>query len=539
MHNLHSHTSTRETPQSQKIPGSDQEKNNAGGYSFVADQWTRLERFLIIGTEGGTYYVGERELTLDNAENLLECIKEDGPRVVETIVEISDAGRAIKNDVCLFALAVASAHGDENTRRAAYDALPDVARIGTHLFQFAEYRSAFAGWSSGYRRAVSNWYNQKNPRYLAYQLLKYRQRYGWNHQDMLNLAHPEPAAPIYDQLFHYVIEGNTPVSWANGEAGEYVEAYLKMQDLGENDVSEAVRLIDEYRLTREMVPTELLKNTEVWEALFHDMPTNALIRNLANLTRRGVLTPLSSNAKNVVEQLTDPSILAKARVHPISVLNELKTYRDGVVPSGYLRYSGGHTDYEPVPTVIDALDEAFYLAFDVVEPAGKRFLLGLDVSGSMSRQIPYFSNLTAAEATAAMAMVTTRTEPQTHAVAFSDRLKNFPITKRQRLDDVMRTAEGINFGRTDCAQPMLYALKNDMEVDAFVIYTDSETWVGHIHPMQALRKYREATGIPAKLVVVGATSNGFTIADPKDPGSLDVVGFDSSGPQLISEFIRL
>ena len=85
---------------------------------------------------------------------------------------------------------------------------------------------------------------------------------------------------------------------------------------------------------------------------------------------------------------------------------------------------------------------------------------------------------------------------------------------------------------------MLYALDREREVDTFVIYTDSETWAGDVHPVQALADYRRASGIDARLVVVGMVSNGFSIADPNDPGMLDVVGFDSATPQLISEFAR-
>ncbi len=75
-------------------------------------------------------------------------------------------------------------------------------------------------------------------------------------------------------------------------------------------------------------------------------------------------------------------------------------------------------------------------------------------------------------------------------------------------------------------------------MDTFVVYTDSETWAGQVHPVQALREYRERTGIPAKLVVVGMASNGFSIADPEDGGMLDVVGFDASAPQMIGDFAR-
>lgn len=71
-----------------------------------------------------------------------------------------------------------------------------------------------------------------------------------------------------------------------------------------------------------------------------------------------------------------------------------------------------------------------------------------------------------------------------------------------------------------------------------MVYTDNETWAGTIHPHQALAEYRRTTGIPAKLIVVGMTATGFTIADPSDAGILDVVGFDAAVPSLITEFAR-
>ena len=40
-----------------------QVRNSARGYSYPVDQWRRLERFLILGSEGGSYYAIERTLT--------------------------------------------------------------------------------------------------------------------------------------------------------------------------------------------------------------------------------------------------------------------------------------------------------------------------------------------------------------------------------------------------------------------------------------------------------------------------------------------
>jgi 60 kDa SS-A/Ro ribonucleoprotein len=83
---------------------------------------------------------------------------------------------------------------------------------------------------------------------------------------------------------------------------------------------------------------------------------------------------------------------------------------------------------------------------------------------------------------------------------------------------------------------MIDAKKSDLPVDTFAVFTDNETWAGHIQPVEALRDYRKKSGRGSKLVVAGTTSTGFSIADPKDPGMLDIVGFDSSAPQLIQQF---
>ncbi len=96
----------------------------------------------------------------------------------------------------------------------------------------------------------------------------------------------------------------------------------------------------------------------------------------------------------------------------------------------------------------------------------------------------------------------------------------------------------IPMGGTDCSLPMLWALEKGVSAETFVVYTDSETWAGRMHPFQALRMYREKTGIDARLVVVGMVANNFTIADPSDKGMMDVVGFDTAAPALINAFSR-
>ena len=122
-------------PQWEPLPG--QVENSAGGHSWAVDPWTRLRRFLILGSEGDSYYASEWKLTRANAEAVEQAVRADGKRAVAEIVAVSREGHAPKNDPALFALALAAGVGDEDTRKAALEALPQVARTGTHLFQFA------------------------------------------------------------------------------------------------------------------------------------------------------------------------------------------------------------------------------------------------------------------------------------------------------------------------------------------------------------------------------------------------------------------
>jgi hypothetical protein len=117
-------------------------------------------------------------------------------------------------------------------------------------------------------------------------------------------------------------------------------------------------------------------------------------------------------------------------------------------------------------------------------------------------------------------------------------LTELALSPRQRLDDAIASISDLPFGGTDCSLPFTWALEQNREYDTVVVMTDNETWAGDIHPHEALRRYRERTGINARTIVVGMTVNDVSIADPKDPGSLDIAGFDSAVPNLIADFSR-
>jgi 60 kDa SS-A/Ro ribonucleoprotein len=536
----------RATPQSQPIPGSTQVANSAGGYSWRVDDWTRFDRFLNLGAEGGTYYIAERELVKQNHDAVVRCIKENGVRAVNRIVEISDSGRAPKNDPAIFALALVATHGSNEAKALAFQNLAKVCRIGTHLFHFAEYVNALRGWGRGLRNAVGRWYLSCEADELARQAVKYQQRDGWSHGDLLRLAHPKAPSAQHDAVFRWMLNGADSLGerevkrkvrgedrvakyGAVGALPKLIESFERVKR--STNVIEVVELIDEFDVPREAIPTQWLNEVAVWEALLAKMPMTAMIRNLGKMTSIGLVQPFSESAKLIVRKLSDEAVLKRARIHPLAVLIAEKVYAQG-------RGDKGSLTWKPVPQIIDALDEAFYATFQNVEPCGKPMLLALDVSGSMGGGSVAGSCLTPREASAAIALVTAATERDYHIMGFSSRFMPLNITPRMRLDDVVKRISNLPFEGTNCALPMIWARENEVNVSAFITYTDSETWAGKIHPSQALRQYRNEFVGDAKAVVVGMTSNGFTIADPNDRGMLDVIGFDTTAPAVIADFVR-
>lgn len=540
----------RQTPPTQPIPNTNQVRNAHGGYVWPVDDWTKLHRFLILGTEGGTAYVGERQHTIDNAQAVLRCIKADGRTVVEEITGVSTNGLAPKNEPALFALALCCAHGDTDTRRYAFEALPHVARTGTHLFQFIEAASAMRGWGRLMRHGIENWYQSKSTRDLVYQLVKYRQRGGWSHRDVLRHVRPTPRAPLEAAIYRWAVDGlSRPhekdtanarrnyellAGWVVG-ASEVTPDELMLIRAFEEATAATTNLpshIRQHRLTHEMLPTEVLGRADVWQALLESMPLGAVVRNLGRMTANGAVRNGTHEARRIVQMLTDEARVRGARLHPLALVEASKIYAQGRGEKGSLTWS-------PIPAIVNALETAIDLSFGVLPPAsGKRVLLGLDTSGSMMAPAKGVkAAMSCREAGTIMALAVAKSEPDATIVGFHTEHFPLDISFRDRYQTAMATVRNAPSGGTDCSLPIRYALDNGLEIDAFIILTDEENWAGRMHPVEALQEYRRLTGIQAKMIAVGMQAVGYSVVWPDDAGCLALVGMDTSVPQIINSFL--
>jgi len=508
------------TPQNKRTPGrTDEVRNNAGGFVFGVTPQVRLERFLILGTDGGTYYVSERKLTKDNAKFVLALIKSDEQLVIDTLRAVADENRAPKNSPSLFVLALLM-HNAEN--KAAVRALvPKVARTGTHLFEYAQYLKDLGGLGRAKRGSLADWYTSKDDNQLAYQVVKYRQRDGWTHRDVFRLAHPKG---VNVSIGDFVLGGPIKADRAEIEnTPEIIDGFKAMQRT--TSAKEVVRVLNTYKaLPWETIPTQFLKDPDVWKTLFYNgaLGQTALIRNLKRFEEIGAFKDVKF-AGDVAIALADGERIVKGRVHPVQYANAR-----GILGKQHRGMNA---------KVLGALESGFYESFKTVEPAGVPTMVSLDVSGSMTMYAPAgLVGLNCREAAALMAMVTVRTEPYVVVNAFTTSLVTLNIGDADSFETVLRKVSGLSFGGTDIAQPMVYAKSKGIDVDAFAVYTDNETWAGSVKPNVALKQYRDSRGRNARLVSVGMVSTGFTVADPKDAGMLDVVGFDSSTPSVMANF---
>lgn len=488
--------------------------NNGGGMSFGIDDWNAFRRFLILGSESSCYQpaVTTQSLTCSCIERLIHDGK--GQDMLQEILDISNDGRAPKQSYALYALAKIAELSPELKRKIfSADYLSKVCRTFSTLTEFLQCFEKVS-WGNNTRSGIEKWMYQFPARHLAFQFTKYRNRNGYTPKDILRLVHPKSEDESYQELFAYVAD-----KWENAAASD-IHDYLEAADTlrKTEDLDIALEMINEHRFGWEHIGKQkLLKEASIWNTFLIDgMPYHAMLRNIVRM-----LNLPSLNRSVLCESIVNKNAIQHSRVHPIQIL---QAYR-------MVKNCGMAED------VAEFLDLAFDTSFDNVKPTHQRFMLALDVSGSMDcSKCVGMKTLTARDAAAAIALAFVRREPYVTTVAFSCDLTPLTIGKEDSLQKVIRTMSQLPFSSTDCSLPILYALDKKQVVDCFVMITDNETNCNREDPHTVLERYRKEVNPNAKMVVLATASTNVSIANPSDAGMLDIAGMDSSVFQIIQQF---
>lgn len=513
---------TGPTPQTKPIFGrTDMVKNNAGGFGFEVSPQDRLERFLLIGSEGGTYYVNEQKLTEDNAQSIVSLIKTDGRNVLRTVIDFATNNRAPKADAGLFVLALLATYGDKEVKSATYSAISQVCKTSTHLFTFLANIQNLRGWSKGLCKGVSKFYTSKTSDQVAYQLIKYRNRAGFTHNDALSLAHPNNVSSELFKLFGYARGKITAEESGNQLVGAFESAQTSSE-------KELIGLIKEFRLTWEMIPNESLNKPAVLTALLENMPLTALIRNLNRFSYNGLTDGNTDTVKAIVKKLTNKENVAKAGIHPLNVVNSMLTYASGHGAKGGKSWNANQK-------IVDALSTTYDLALEALTPTGKNILVAVDVSGSMNHPVNGMA-MNASQIANVLGVTILKQEPEAELVWFDTTLQRPTIGRRNSIDEVL--AKSPHGGGTDCSQAFVHALNTKIKYDAIIILTDSETWAGAAHGVELLNGYRKLVNRDVKVIEVAMVANPSTALPVDEKNVLRVVGFDASVTDVINSYLE-
>ena len=343
------------------------------------------------------------------------------------------------------------------------------------------------------------------------------------------------------------------------DTAKYLQAVLEVESCTTSvaDLYKALKLVRDHGLVREQIPTHLLNSSDLWKELLmskgangkqEGMPIEALIRNLGKMSTLPNFMG-SENTAVICRRLSAEEDIQRSRIHPFKVLVGSLTYGAGKALKGSLAWTVS-------PLVRDTLTTTFLKAFKNVSPTGKRYMVALDVSGSMDVACMGCPSISCRMASAALALMLYETEPKVYLRGFTaqsnygygstssstdNSFRNFdPNVRRGMTLQQFISATHAPFGPTDCSLPMRRAIEDGLtDIEAFIVMTDSETFAGPIHPQVALEKYRIFSKNPnVKLIVVGMTANSLTIADPNDRNTLNLAGFDTAMPEIIAMFVR-
>lgn len=491
-------------------------------------------RFLMYGHDQPSYEAGNQtKLALNTLDVILTGGVKPFQEAIKLLEDISVKGRAPKNDYAIIALAYFCRSKDRVVQINIERVFPKVVRTASHLFLFLETLKKFRGRGSFIQTLVQDWYNAMDPRSLAYQMTKYRNRNNWSHGLVMRLLHPKAASPAHNALFGWALGKQNPDShYLTSTVCDY---FARAQ--AAKSAEELVGLMHDCpALSREMLPSAFLNHPLIQQVLvLKGMPYTALVRSLGPFTASGALDD-PKTLDTVLRNLSNPEGLKKARVHPINLLVAAKAYQRGKTLAGAQRANA--LSWSPKVQILDALEKVFLDSLSLRPGSSKRILIALDISGSMAEPLLQ-TGLTYRQAALALALPILRACPEAGIVGFAREAAPININEH----DTLATANGkltrLSIGcSTAPSSAIVWATKNRIAMDALVMISDNEINAG-ANVVANLDAYRRTTGLPTKLVVLNLGLKNFSVADPNRLDNLDIAGFDAAVPTILENFIGL
>lgn len=502
----------------------DQTLTSGGGFAFRITPIEQVYRFLFLGSSDS--YLSDRESILRIYPVIRYLSKEQPKQLTDLIMEVKD--RVPRKDALLFTAVVYLIEEDNaEARRIFLDRV--LTEICTNSYTFLTLIKNWLAFGKRFgrvwKRGIHKWYTEtRTLNQLIEDAAGFAQRSGLSHRNVLRLSRPKCTDSIRNSVIHYLVKNTLTEN-----APEALVSLLAVPKV--NDDNEVVRMINrsDIKVRLENLSDQQKTKTVMSELLLKSLRNESLIRNLRTLTSLNIFD--NDELRNFTIEL-----IKSAKVHPIKLINALYVY------------SGAETgrsskEITPNPRIVTALNDALELRFKETNSTNKKFLVGLDISSSMTWDKISGYVLNPLQISAALAYQYYKTEPNTDFVTFSERLKELdPMSFQEGCLSFAKTLCNRSFGYTDLGKMIEHAITQYKErgktYDAFIMFTDNEVNHGR-HCFELLDEYRKMIGNEdVKFIINAMTAGEFTVGDPNDNRTLNLSGFDSAYPSIIADFVE-
>ncbi len=482
--------------------------NPEGFPSFQRSDEEAYLQVLLTNTLGGTFYATETDLLKESLALHAAIMSRDPAFGARALVYARESGlMRLQPIVGLAYLAKA----DRDLFHRVFGRVIQTPGDLTDFVEIVRGGVTPGGMGRSIKTAVNHWLNTMS----EYHAIKYGSGgQGYSLRDVLRVSHPQPVNAVQDAIFLWLADRakwNQPQMRA---LTPQIDAFERLKTTSDQQAARA--LIAEGRLPYEVVTGVIKPDAETWTELMRQMPYMALLRHLNTLQKADVLRE-RDNAAYVVDRLTQPDALRKAKILPFRLFTAYRLF-EAQTPSE-IRIS---------ETLVEAMEAAFVNLPDL----GGSVCIAPDVSGSMGGFIASMSKVRYIDIAGIFAGALLKTNREALVLPFENRVVPVKLSAHDSLMTTADTLASIGGGGTAVSAPISYLLDRRIVVDTFIGITDNIEWAtdqsGRLGFLPTWNEYKERVAPGAKAFLLTIAPYRHAVAPSSAPDIHFIYGWNDS-----------
>lgn len=441
-------------------------ENEAGGVAYTSSDREAVLSYLMTGGFGSTFYVDAATHAKRARDLFARAAQTDTEYLAKAAVYARTKG--YMRSMPILALSYLSLAPEKKYFQSAFGYIIVTPGDLADFMALTRGEDRVRGSSRTVRRTVGAWLDTLTP----YHVIKYgSENQKMSLRDIYRLAHPQLTTAEAKAIATYVVKGTVSTDLPAQLKG-YVD-FKGASDTVENLLS----MVAEHRLPWEVVTGQLgggdsAEKTLVWTEMSKQMPYMAMLRNLNNFAKNGVLDN-GAERKRILNTISDPERVKTGKQFPFRYISAIRAFEA----------ADNNTSADMKYQVTGALRSALNTSVSNMPNLGKT-LVALDVSGSMSSATIGGGNryskpgsVSAADIGSVFAAAVYLGSENPTIMTFDTSVLD--VTPMLNKDmDVYSIARSINRqgGGTSLSEPITAALTRAERYDTMLFITDSESW---------------------------------------------------------------